>query len=151
MASALLISAETGQPIAPMQMHLRTIDAVHSTAAEVSDCDDHRLDQVEPTMREAGVSHTWLLARMKREVAIARRCKGTRCDQSGKSALVPLPRALRVWLTTHGGIVAQRGSFAALRPCVSSRKTTVGLPTPEELKATDGTQIKHRWITMGRC
>jgi hypothetical protein len=53
MTSALLIDADTGKPIAPMQMHLKTADAVHSTAQEVPDCDDHHLDQVEPTMREA--------------------------------------------------------------------------------------------------
>ena len=53
MTSALLIAADTGKPIAPMQMHLKTADAVHSTALEVPDCDDHHLDQVEPTMREA--------------------------------------------------------------------------------------------------
>lgn len=53
MASALLISADTGKPIAPMQMHLKTADAVHSTAAEVPNGDAHHLDQVEPTMREA--------------------------------------------------------------------------------------------------
>jgi hypothetical protein len=53
MTSALLIAADTGKPIAPMQLHLKTADAVHSTAQEVPDCDDHHLDQVEPTMREA--------------------------------------------------------------------------------------------------
>jgi hypothetical protein len=60
MTSALLIDGANGAPLAPMQMHLKTADSVHSTASEVPDCDDHHLDQVEPTMREA---QTWGLER----------------------------------------------------------------------------------------
>lgn len=60
MTTALLVSADDGKPIAPMQMHLNTADAVHSTAVDVPDGDDHHLDQVEPTMAEAD---TWQLER----------------------------------------------------------------------------------------
>lgn len=53
MTSALLVDAHNGKPLAPMQMHLKTADAVHSTGSDVPDLDDHHLDQIEPTMREA--------------------------------------------------------------------------------------------------
>lgn len=53
MATSLLIDAATGDTLAPMQMHLTTGTAVHSTASEVPDVDAHRLDQLAPTMREA--------------------------------------------------------------------------------------------------
>jgi hypothetical protein len=54
MTTALLVDAQDGAPLAPMQMHLRTADCVHSTAAEPVHEDWHHLDQLEPTMREAG-------------------------------------------------------------------------------------------------
>ncbi len=53
MSTALLVDAANGKPLAPMQMHLKTADAVHSTAMEVPDVNAHHLDQVEPIMREA--------------------------------------------------------------------------------------------------
>ena len=53
MTSSLLIDAASGDPLAPMQMHLRTGTSVHTTAEEVPDPDAHRLDQLAPTMREA--------------------------------------------------------------------------------------------------
>jgi len=54
MTTALLVDAHDGTPLAPMQMHLKTSDCVHSTAAEPLHADWHHLDQLEPTMREAG-------------------------------------------------------------------------------------------------
>lgn len=60
MTTALLVSADDGKPLAPMQMHLKTADAVHSTAVDVPGTDAHHLDQVEPTMAEAD---TWGLGR----------------------------------------------------------------------------------------
>lgn len=53
MTSALLVDAATGQPLAPMQMHLKTADQLHSTAVDPPDVDAHHLDQVLPTMDEA--------------------------------------------------------------------------------------------------
>jgi hypothetical protein len=53
MATSLLVDAATGDSLAPMQMHLTTSEAVHSTAMDVPEPDSHRLDQVAPTMREA--------------------------------------------------------------------------------------------------
>jgi hypothetical protein len=53
MTTSLLIDAATGDAVAPMQMHLKTGSALHSTAEESPDLDAHRLDQVSPTMREA--------------------------------------------------------------------------------------------------
>lgn len=53
MTSALLVDADDGRPLAPMQMHLKTADTVHSTAADPPDADAHHLDQLAPTMEEA--------------------------------------------------------------------------------------------------
>lgn len=53
MTSALLVDADNGKPLAPMQMHLKTADAMHSTGTAPPDIDAHHLDQVAPTMEEA--------------------------------------------------------------------------------------------------
>ena len=53
MTSSLLVDAANGDPLAPMQLHLKTADAVHSTGASAPDLDAHHLDQVAPTMEEA--------------------------------------------------------------------------------------------------
>jgi len=60
MTTALLVDAQNGSPLAPMQMHLKTADAVYSTASDVPGIDAHHLDQVEPTMRD---SSQWGLER----------------------------------------------------------------------------------------
>lgn len=60
LTTALLISAENGKPLAPMQMHLKTADAVHSTGLHHPSPSDHHLKQVQPTMEE---SATWDLQR----------------------------------------------------------------------------------------
>lgn len=60
MSSSLLVDAATGDSIAPMQMHLKTGSAVHSTALEPPQLDAHRLDELTPTMRE---SEEWSLGR----------------------------------------------------------------------------------------
>lgn len=52
LTTALLIEADAGITLAPMQIHLKTADAVHSTAEQSPQCDDHHLDQLEPTMDE---------------------------------------------------------------------------------------------------
>jgi hypothetical protein len=54
MTTALLVDAHDGTPLAPMQMHLKTADCMHSTAAEPVAEDSRHLDQLEPTMREVG-------------------------------------------------------------------------------------------------
>lgn len=54
MTTALLVDAHDGRPLAPMQIHLKTADCVHSTAVEPLHQDWHHLDQLGPTMREAG-------------------------------------------------------------------------------------------------
>jgi hypothetical protein len=53
MTSALLVDADNGKPLAPVQMHLKTADTLHSTASAPPDIDAHHLDQVAPTMEEA--------------------------------------------------------------------------------------------------
>lgn len=60
LTTALLIEARTGVPLAPMQVHLKTGKAVHSTARKPPKRTDHHLDQLEPTMDEAG---QWGLSR----------------------------------------------------------------------------------------
>lgn len=53
LTAALLIEAHTGVPLAPMQIHLKTGRAVHSTAQRPPRRTDGHLDQLEPTMAEA--------------------------------------------------------------------------------------------------
>lgn len=53
LTTALLVDAESGNPLAPMQMHLKTAEAVHSTGSSAPEPDTHRLDQITPTMQEA--------------------------------------------------------------------------------------------------
>jgi hypothetical protein len=48
-----LVSAETGQPLAPIQMHLKTADGFLSTADTPPNEHDHHLEQVLPLMRDA--------------------------------------------------------------------------------------------------
>jgi hypothetical protein len=60
LANSLLVDAADGSPLAPMQLHVKTADKVYSTAVETPQLDDHRLDQLEPTMIEA---RSWDLPR----------------------------------------------------------------------------------------
>ena len=52
LTTALLVEADTGITLAPMQVHVHTADTVHSTAEHPPDREHHRLDQLEPTMDE---------------------------------------------------------------------------------------------------
>lgn len=52
LTTALLVEADAGIMLAPMQIHLKTADAVHSTGTQSPQLDDHHLDQIEPTMDE---------------------------------------------------------------------------------------------------
>jgi len=60
LTTALLVDAETGSPLAPMQMHVRTVDAVYSTSENPPTADDHHLEQLGPTMEEV---ESWNLSR----------------------------------------------------------------------------------------
>lgn len=60
LTTSLLIEADTGVTLAPMQVHVKTGDAVHSTAEHPPAHDDHHLDQLEPTMDEVA---QWQLPR----------------------------------------------------------------------------------------
>lgn len=60
LTTALLIDAGTGSPLAPMQVHVHTVDAVYSTASTPPAVDDHHLEQLEPTMEEVD---SWGLSR----------------------------------------------------------------------------------------
>jgi len=53
LTTALLVDADDGAPLAPMQLHVKTADAVYSTAEQAPHVDDHHLNQLEPTMNEA--------------------------------------------------------------------------------------------------
>jgi hypothetical protein len=53
LTTAMLIEAHAGVPLAPMQVHLKTGKAMHSTAQNPPKWADHHLDQLEPTMDEA--------------------------------------------------------------------------------------------------
>ena len=50
LTTALLISAEDGSPLSPMEMHLKTAEAIHSTRDPAPALDEHHLPQVLPTM-----------------------------------------------------------------------------------------------------
>ncbi len=54
MSTSLLIDAADGATIAPMQMHLKTSNRVHSTAEKKPKRNAHRLDELTPTMQESG-------------------------------------------------------------------------------------------------
>lgn len=60
MTTALLLDAHDGNPLAPMQMHVKTARQIHTTASKPLNKDTHHLDQLEPTMEE---SNDWDLAR----------------------------------------------------------------------------------------
>lgn len=60
LTTALLVDAQSGDPLAPMQMHLKTAEAVHTTGTSTPELDTHRLDQITPTMHEA---EQWALER----------------------------------------------------------------------------------------
>lgn len=62
LTTALLIEANTGVTLAPMQIHLKTGEDLHSTAAEPPPWSGHHLDQLETTMEEA--SKHWDLPRI---------------------------------------------------------------------------------------
>ncbi|GAA4465915.1 hypothetical protein GCM10023156_54160 [Novipirellula rosea] len=57
----LLVEADTGITLAPMQIHLKTSEALHSTAKEPPLWEGHHLDQLETTMAKA--SNGWDLPR----------------------------------------------------------------------------------------
>jgi hypothetical protein len=52
LTTALLVDAHTGLPLAPMQMHVKTADAVYSTSENPPDSEGHHLAQLRPTMDE---------------------------------------------------------------------------------------------------
>jgi len=60
MSTSLLIDADKGSAIAPMQMHLKTSNRVYSTAEKKPKRNVHRLDELTPTMKE---SEQWDLER----------------------------------------------------------------------------------------
>lgn len=61
LTTALLVEADTGITLAPMQIHLKTGEALHSTAVEPPPHEAHHLDQLETTMEES--SRDWELPR----------------------------------------------------------------------------------------
>ena len=60
LTTALLIDAHDGAPLAPMEMHLKTAHAVHSTSTNPPVVTDHHLDQLPPLMDS---SEEWMLPR----------------------------------------------------------------------------------------
>lgn len=52
LTTSLLVEADTGITLAPMQIHIRTADTVYSTAEHPPGSDEHHLDHLEPTMDE---------------------------------------------------------------------------------------------------
>ena len=60
LTTALLIDAHDGAPLVPMEMHLKTAHAVHSTSTSPPVVTDHHLDQLQPIMDS---SREWNLPR----------------------------------------------------------------------------------------
>lgn len=54
LTTALLVDAEQGWPLAPMELHLKTAEGVHSTRSPGTCADVHHLDQILPTMEASG-------------------------------------------------------------------------------------------------
>lgn len=52
LTTALLVEADAGITLAPMQIHVHTADQIYSTGEQPPGCDAHHLDQLEPTMDE---------------------------------------------------------------------------------------------------
>lgn len=60
LTTSLLVEADSGVTLAPMQVSVHTFDAVHSSAEHPPGLDEHHLDHLEPTMDEAA---RWKLPR----------------------------------------------------------------------------------------
>ena len=60
LTTALLVDAQNGNPLAPMQLHVKTADSVYSTAEKPPDLESHHLEQLEPTMEEVA---SWQIPR----------------------------------------------------------------------------------------
>jgi hypothetical protein len=60
LTTSLLVDAGNGSPLAPMQMHLKTAEAMHSTSLHAPTTEAHHLDQLRGIFDEA---QTWQLAR----------------------------------------------------------------------------------------
>ena len=60
LTTSLLVEADTGITLAPMQIHVRTENTVYSTATHPPSSDQHHLDHLEPTMDEVA---QWQLLR----------------------------------------------------------------------------------------
>lgn len=60
LTTSLLIDAANGQPLAPMELHLKTATTVHSTSRCPPQAADHHLDQLLPVMESVG---SWELPR----------------------------------------------------------------------------------------
>lgn len=52
LTTALLVEADAGLTLAPMQINVRTVDTVYSTAKHPPGSEEHHLDHLEPTMDE---------------------------------------------------------------------------------------------------
>jgi hypothetical protein len=60
LTTSLLVDADTGSPLAPMQIHVKTADTLYSTSENPPGSDDHHLEQLQPTMEEVS---DWKLPR----------------------------------------------------------------------------------------
>ncbi len=52
LTTSLLVDAGMGSPLAPMQFHVKTSDAIYSTSDTPPHPDDHHLEQLKPIMDE---------------------------------------------------------------------------------------------------
>jgi hypothetical protein len=57
LTTQLLVDAEVGRPIAPIQMHWKTLDGKYSTAQTAPSAEEHRLEHILPLMQSAAAMH----------------------------------------------------------------------------------------------
>jgi hypothetical protein len=120
LATALLIDAATGDPLAPMNVAVSAADGVHTTAAATLQPSDHHRDQVLPVMhasRDWGIAKT-LVHVIDREADSVRHLRDWAAD--GHVFLIRADDRI----VTHGGtkrklqaiVTSLAGNLAAARP-----------------------------------
>jgi hypothetical protein len=154
MATALLVCAHDGSPLAPMQIELTTADAVHSTRDEPTPQGTDHLDQVLPAMHAAG---TWGLATPLAHV-IDREADSVghyrAWDEAGFRSLVRADDRRVLWpdqerlLTEVAEVLQTEGAFHVAREVLyhgqavrqEVAETEVGLHRPARTRGPDGKQ-----------
>jgi hypothetical protein len=57
LTTQLLVDAEVGRPMVPIQMHWKTLDGEYSPAKTAPSAEEHRLEQIMSLMQSAAAMH----------------------------------------------------------------------------------------------